>query len=63
MVQIYLPMKNAIAIIITFMLFTLWFLPAFMIYHGFNNGWGGLYVAICILSLWWGSVIHDEFLK
>ncbi len=56
-------MKNAITIIITFMLFTLWFLPAFMIYHGGHAGWGILYIPLVFMSWIWGAAIHDEFLK
>lgn len=55
-------MKNAIAIIISFMLFILWFFPAFTVSLTGQTGWGALYVPIFVMSLFWGNILYEKFL-
>jgi len=54
-------MKNFLVILITLMLFTLWFLPAYVIgiLH-LGSEWGVLYIPILSLSLFWSLLLYKE---
>lgn len=53
--------KNFLAVLITLLVFALWILPAFMMYHGLSNSWGTLYLPICILTGLWGGVLWNKY--
>lgn len=53
--------RNFIFTLITLFVFILWFIPVFMIYHGYRNEWGFLYLPIIGISFLWGLVIANTY--
>ncbi len=54
---------NFLATLITFFVFALWFLPAFMIYHGGKGEWGMAYLPIFGLSVCWGIILMKKYFQ
>lgn len=52
---------NFFAFFITFMLFALWGLPAFMMYHGGDGRWAMLYLLIGFITFMWGIVMWKKY--
>jgi hypothetical protein len=55
-------MKDFLAVFLTILLFSLWFIPVFIELH-FNDdrNWGSLYVPLFIITLFWGDIIKKEY--
>ncbi len=52
---------NFLATLITFFVFALWLIPAFMIYHGAEGMWAFAYVPIFVISIGWGVVVTKKY--
>jgi hypothetical protein len=54
---------NFLATLITVFILITWFIPAYIVYHGFNGLWGILYLPIFIVTLMWGDILRDKYFK
>ena len=57
---------NFMAFIITLLIFALWILPAYMLWHIVDpghSGWGFLYLPIIALTILWGIVINNKYFQ
>lgn len=52
---------NFLAFIITVIIFFLWLLPAYMLWHTGVGVWGILYLPIVGISIAWGIVITHKY--
>lgn len=54
--------RNFFAFVITMVIFSLWFLPAYMLYHTIGqSGWPMLYLPIVAITVMWGIVISKKY--
>lgn len=55
-------MKQFYIFILTIMLFSLWFLPPYLIIvHNASGGWGALYIPIIGLTILFGVLVRVHF--
>ncbi len=52
---------NFFAVLITICVLILWVIPAYMIYHGFGDGWYLVIVAAFVITIMWGLVIANKY--
>lgn len=52
-------MRHVVVILITLMIFTLWILPAFMIWNHYSGTWGFMYILVSVLSVLWGVLLES----
>lgn len=55
--------ENFLVFFITVIVFSLWALPAYMIYHSEPLMWGFLYVPIVLLNGVWLAIIWNKYFR
>jgi hypothetical protein len=52
-------MKGFIVALVTIVLLIIFMIPAFLVYHGANEGCCLLYLPFCVLGGLWGNVVFN----